>query len=247
MHTQTLVTLDISHNAIASLEPLLSLTRLRHLIATHNCVSSLAGVATCISLNKLDASNNSMATLQALAGAASCPLLGMLNVSNNPVCHVMEYRLHLVHLLPQVTSLDNVLVDEREKVHAQNLHGADAAVLKVTRERFFPHGELDDGGGAVPPMAAGLLPSDGRESILDSDGPTDCGRIDGFVDSMPPTIIANGLLTFADFLRVRLGPLPCMPHLALGQPPPQHLMGGRVQDVLTHGYLLRHSCSELLP
>lgn len=226
------MTLDISHNGIRCLKPLRPLRRLRHLIATHNAIASLAGVAACAALNKLDVAHNELVTLSAAAGAASCPLLGSLNLSGNAVRDVVDYRLHLVHLLPQVrstsgtwppqtdrhlvrtdeatanplpqvASLDNVRVDEREKVHALNLHGADAGGLKAVRERYFARGELDDGGGAIPPMAAGLLPSAGEEVPPGGKSPEDFGHVDALVDSVPLSALASGLLTFADFLQVR--------------------------------------------
>lgn len=198
-----LVTLDISHNAVTSLAPLATLPRLQHLSAAHNALPSLDGIGACAALNRLDASSNAIACLAAVTAAAACPLLGTLTLAHNPVRRVVDYRLHLVHLLPQVTSLDAVRVDEREKVHAQNLHGAKAAALKATRDALFPRGELDDGGGAMPPMAAGLLPSNGRECPAKAAGPEDFASLDAFVDGIPAAAISSGVLTFADLLRVR--------------------------------------------
>lgn len=105
---------------------------------------------------------------------------------------------------PQVTLLDSLLVDEREKVHAKNLHGADADALKATRDRHFPRGELDDGGGAIPPIAAGLLPSDGRDGSPGAT-PEDFTLVDVVVDAMPLETIEypEGVLGFADWLEAR--------------------------------------------
>jgi Leucine-rich repeat len=197
--------LDISDNYISSLKPLRTLSRLHVLLAANNQLTSLDGVGGCKSLNRLDARKNMIAVLGNVADAAQCPLLGTLNLSANPAQMCMDYRLHLVFLLPQVTNLDSLLVDEKEKVHAQNLHGADAEGLKSIRDKYFPFGELDDGGGAIPPIAAGLLPDDGSASIPDSDGPEDFSRIDNFVDALPLTCVADGIVAFADFLQVRLG------------------------------------------
>jgi hypothetical protein len=88
------------------------------------------------------------------------------------------------------------------QVHASNLHGADAPALKAIRDRHFPHGELDDGGGAIPPMAAGLLPSDGRDAHPIGSHPEDFGRIDAFVDCIPASLIEAGVLVFADHIQV---------------------------------------------
>ncbi len=41
------------------------------------------------------------------------------------------------------------------QVLAANMHGADAEGLRLIRRKYFPNGELDDGGGAIPPLAAG--------------------------------------------------------------------------------------------
>lgn len=197
-----MVHIDISNNTISSIKPLHKLTRLRVLVAARNKITTLDGVSGCKSVNRLDVSHNCIEVLAGVADAATCPLLGNLNLSSNPAQRCTDYRLHLVSLLPQVTNLDNLLVDEKEKVHAQNLHGADAEGLKRIRDRYFPNGELDDGGGAIPPIAAGLLPDDGTGAIPDSSGPGDFARIDGFVDALPESVVAEGVLVFADFLQV---------------------------------------------
>lgn len=81
--------------------------------------------------------------------------------SASSFCHVlsamqaMSLRLHVVYLLPQMSHMDDMPVDAQDKVMAANMHGADAEPLRAARRKFFPNGELDDGGGAIPPMAAG--------------------------------------------------------------------------------------------
>jgi Leucine-rich repeat len=201
---QSLVHLDLSFNCITSIQPLQTLSRLHVLLASDNQLASLKGVGGCKSLNRLDVHANRIMMLSDVADAAQCPLLGTLNLSQNPAQKCMEYRLHIVFLLPQVTNLDSLLVDEKEKVHAQNLHGGDAEGLKRTRDYYFPHGELDDGGGAIPPIAAGLLPDHGSGTIPNSSGPEDFARIDTLVDALPLSAMAEGVLAFGDILQVRL-------------------------------------------
>lgn len=111
------------------------------LLASNNQLTSVSGVGGCNSLNRLDVHDNNITVLSDVADAAKCPLLGTLNLTANPAQKCMDYRLHIVFLLPQVTNLDSLLVDEKEKVHAQNLHGADAEGLKHTRDYYFPHGK----------------------------------------------------------------------------------------------------------
>lgn len=63
-------------------------------------------------------------------------------------------------------------------------------------------GELDDGGGAIPPIAAGLLPDHGGGAIPGSCGPEDFTRIDTLVDASPLSSVAEGVLAFGDLLQV---------------------------------------------
>jgi hypothetical protein len=43
------------------------------------------------------------------------------------------------------------------QVRVANMHGAAAERLRAIRAQFFPNGELEDGGGAVLPAAAGAV------------------------------------------------------------------------------------------
>lgn len=53
--------------------------------------------------------------------------------------------------------LNGQKVSAKDKVLAVNLHGANADLEKLVRKKWFPVSELDDGGGAIPPTAAGNL------------------------------------------------------------------------------------------
>jgi Leucine-rich repeat (LRR) protein len=99
------VNLDISNNRISSLEPLSTLSRLQNLASANNCLPCLYGIASCSALNRLDASGNAISCLSDVAAVAACPLLGSLTLTQNPVRQVVDYRLHLVHLLPQVLAI----------------------------------------------------------------------------------------------------------------------------------------------
>lgn len=70
----------------------------------------------------------------------------------------MGARLHAMHLLPQLRALDGAPVTPAERLAAANMHGAEAEGLSAIRRKHFPDGELDDGGGAIPPTAAGAVP-----------------------------------------------------------------------------------------
>lgn len=59
-------------------------------------------------------------------------------------------------LCAQLQQLNGVEVAVVEKVDAANLVGGATDGLVAIRKQFFPNGELEDGGGAVPPTAAGI-------------------------------------------------------------------------------------------
>jgi hypothetical protein len=58
-------------------------------------------------------------------------------------------------LCAQLQQLNGVEVAIVEKVDAGNLVGGATDGLVAIRKQFFPQGELEDGGGALPPTAAG--------------------------------------------------------------------------------------------
>jgi hypothetical protein len=61
----------------------------------------------------------------------------------------------MLALCAQLRQLNGMEVTVVEKVDAGNIVGAATDGLVLIRQQFFPHGELEDGGGAVPPTAAG--------------------------------------------------------------------------------------------
>ena len=87
-----------------------------------------------------------------------------LTVTGNPIMSYRSSRLHVIFMIPQLEVLNGGEVTADENVNAGNLHGADAEGLKAIRQKYFPDGELDDGGGAVVPVSAGLLASNGLDA-----------------------------------------------------------------------------------
>ena len=82
----------------------------------------------------------------------------------------------------QVAVLDGTPVTPKEKVLAANMHGAAAEPLRAIRRRHFPHGELDDHGGTIPPPSAGLVASMADEERADPGGWAAAAlRVDAFM------------------------------------------------------------------
>lgn len=79
--------------------------------------------------------NNSLRTLESLAPLHHTTALHMLHVTGNSFLRAMDAKLHLLHLLPKLTYLDGELIEAKDKVHAANLHDADAQGLMEIRRR----------------------------------------------------------------------------------------------------------------
>ena len=156
--------LRLDGNRLMALTPLSALSRLESLSSARNRVGSLRGLEALTALRELDVTLNALACLEDAAPLARLPLLGDLRLlEGNALARACDARLHALQLLPGVTRLDGAPVAAAERVAARDLHGAGMGALEAARRRHFPNGELDDGGGADAPAAAGLVASAGEE------------------------------------------------------------------------------------
>ncbi|WIA19886.1 hypothetical protein OEZ85_005786 [Tetradesmus obliquus] len=178
--------LALDGNRLTSLAPLAALSGLEVLLAAHNHLSSCEGVQGLVSLRRLDVSGNALRRLEALRPACGLQLLGELDLAANPLEAAQNVRLHTVYLLPQVSLLNGSAVSSEEKVDAANMAGAAAEGLLAIRQHYFVAGELDDGGGAVPPTAAGLTPSRAEEECSCRDADVMFEAIDAWASKDEP-------------------------------------------------------------
>jgi hypothetical protein len=98
-----------------------------------------------------------------------------------------------MHTQMQVTELDGSPVTVEEQVDAASMTGGAAAQLADIRRRHFPAGELPDGGGAIAPTAAGLVPSLGEEEASCSDAASMLNAIDAWARSVRPQLALGSL------------------------------------------------------
>lgn len=122
-------------NQISSLTALEPLSRLESLNAANNAIRSLAGCQGLALLHQLDVTDNRLGTLESLAPLRATTALHTLYVAGNDFLRAMDAKLHLLHLLPKLTYLDGDTIDAKDKVHAANLHDADAHGLLEIRQR----------------------------------------------------------------------------------------------------------------
>ena len=105
-------TTDLSDNEIQKLENFPLLRRLRTLFLHNNHISSVAPKLG-ESLPKLESlflTNNKFETLVDLNPLRELSSLKMLSLVNNPVTKLKNYRVYVVHLLPQLRVLDYLKV-----------------------------------------------------------------------------------------------------------------------------------------
>jgi len=151
--------LDISDNCVRTLEPLESVCGLRVLRASRNQLPHLRGLEFQFMLSTLDVSENRIDSMEELKVLEHLRMLKELHIRGNRLEVMTNARLHMLHVLPTLTSLNGKGVTSNEKVYSANLHGEDFFVTRQIRSRHFPKGELDDGGNAVPPLCV-MLPAD---------------------------------------------------------------------------------------
>ncbi|KAL6759074.1 hypothetical protein V8C86DRAFT_2581696, partial [Haematococcus lacustris] len=186
--------LNLTSNRLRRLSEVSSLVGLEVLQAAHNALDSLAPLAPLHCLLEVDVSHNQLASLSSVSACAAASLLVSMDLRGNPLERLMSCRLHLVHMLPQVALLNGQPVAPKDKVRAGIMHGSDAEALRTIRRRHFPAGELDDGGGALPPASAGLVASYAEEEVANPDGVTsDLARLDNWARSIPRPAVAAPL------------------------------------------------------
>jgi len=136
-------TMDLSDNEIQKLENFPLLRRLRTLFLHNNHISTAAPKLG-ESLPKLEAlllTNNKFETLADLNPLHELSSLKMLSLVNNPVTKLKNYRVYVVHLLPQLRVLDFVKIKASEKRQARGMFKKEGEEIKAGRSVTFTPGE----------------------------------------------------------------------------------------------------------
>jgi len=114
-------TLDLSDNEIQKLENFPLLKRLRTLFLHNNHIATIAPKLG-ESIPKLEAlllTSNKIENLSDLDPLGELRSLKLLSLVNNPVAKLKNYRIYVIHLLPQLKLLDFLKVKASEKRQAR--------------------------------------------------------------------------------------------------------------------------------
>lgn len=121
-------TVDLSDNEILKLDGFPFLPHLSSLLLHNNRITSLAEdlEQSLPSLETLMLTNNRLATLKDLDPLSSLKTLRTLSLVGNPVTKQLNYRLYIVHLLPQLRILDFSRIKMKERRESKRIFGVRA-------------------------------------------------------------------------------------------------------------------------
>ncbi|XP_045192927.2 centrosomal protein of 72 kDa-like [Mercenaria mercenaria] len=153
------------HEKVVSLgTSLRKFSRLKHLDLSRNNISSLQGLEHLKLLEKLNLYYNNIETLEELKRLKYNPNLKELDLRLNPVTRTeTDYRLYLIHMLPNLQKLDDRGVRDRERQGAL-IHYSSSQATEMTH---FPHQEEPQ--SRPPNPRAEHVKTVGSGRVLDDD------------------------------------------------------------------------------
>lgn len=119
-------TIDFSDNDIRKFEGFPIMTRLKSLMFNNNRICRIEQDIhqNIPNLQELYMTNNEIAELSDIDRIVGFKKLEFLSLLRNPVTHIKEYRLYVIHKMPHVRVLDFRKVKHRERAEAKKLFGS---------------------------------------------------------------------------------------------------------------------------
>eukprot|EP00053_Salpingoeca_punica_P005309 m.53616 g.53616 ORF g.53616 m.53616 type:complete len:226 (-) comp13182_c1_seq1:437-1114(-) len=116
-------TIDFSDNEIRRLDGFPPLKRLKTLLLNNNRIARIAEhlEVSLPNLEEIVLTGNQFAELSELEPLAALPKLTRLSLLNNPVTSARNYRLFLIHCLPNLHLLDFAPIKDQERKDAKKL------------------------------------------------------------------------------------------------------------------------------
>ncbi|XP_060570895.1 centrosomal protein of 72 kDa-like [Ruditapes philippinarum] len=153
------------HEKVVSLgSSLRKFSRLKHLDLSRNNISSLQGLEHLKLLEKLNLYYNNIETLDELKKLKFNPNLKELDLRLNPVTRTeTDYRLYLIHMLPNLQKLDDRSVRDRERQGAL-IHYSSSQATEMTN-----HPTREEPPSRIPNPRAEHVKTMGSGRVLDDD------------------------------------------------------------------------------
>ena len=131
-------------NKIKKLNGLDNLTALIELNLSKNSINRLKGLQGLSNLRYLYLSSNKISHCNQVAYLTDLPFLTELDFCFNDVQNKKFYRFQILYYIPELRKLDGQDVTHFEKVHADNLFGADLENKKEIFKAYLPEEEFVD-------------------------------------------------------------------------------------------------------
>ena len=136
--------LNLMGNKIKKLNGLDNLTSLIELNLSKNNINRLKGLQGLTNLRYLYLSSNKISHCNQVAYLTDLPFLTELDFCFNDVQNKKFYRFQILYYIPELRKLDGQDVTHFEKVHADNLFGADLEGKKEIFKAYLPEEEFVD-------------------------------------------------------------------------------------------------------
>ena len=136
--------LNLMGNQIKKLNGFDSLTSLIELNLSKNKINKLKGLQGLINLRNLYLTSNKISNCNQVAYLTELPFLTELDFCYNDVQNKKFYRFQILYYIPQLMKLDGQDVTHFEKVHADNLFGADLNNKKEIFKAYLPEEKFVD-------------------------------------------------------------------------------------------------------
>ena len=136
--------LNLMGNKIKKLNGLDNLTALIELNLSKNNINRLKGLQGLTNLRYLYLSSNKISHCNQVAYLTDLPFLTELDFCFNDVQNKKFYRFQILYYIPELRRLDGQEVTHFEKVHADNLFGADLENKKEIFKAYLPEEEFVD-------------------------------------------------------------------------------------------------------
>ena len=136
--------LNLMGNKIKKLNGLDNLTSLIELNLSKNNINRLKGLQGLSNLRYLYLSSNKISHCNQVAYLTDLPFLTELDFCFNDVQYKKFYRFQILYYIPELRKLDGQEVTHFEKVHADNLFGADLENKKEIFKAYLPEEEFVD-------------------------------------------------------------------------------------------------------
>lgn len=104
---------------ISQLDGIGALIHLQELYVAFNDVQDISPLAMHDTLRVLDVECNDVADIDQLDQLGTCLALSCMNLDGNPITNIPRYRSIVLHFIPQLTLLDEKMVDGKELVEVR--------------------------------------------------------------------------------------------------------------------------------